>query len=181
MIYGDSGIRNLYDHPDFEFIKGDICNINDVMDAIRDIDAVVHLAAIVGDPSCTRIPERAIGINYLATKALAETSKYFQVNRFIFASTCSVYGTSPVPDALLSEESTTNPLSLYAEMKLKAEQALREIADGNFSPTILRFGTLYGVSPRMRFDLVINLLTAKAIFDKKITIEGGLQWRPFVH
>jgi len=181
LIYGDSGIRDLYTRKDFEFIKGDVCNINDVIDAIKDIDAVVHLAAIVGDPSCVQVPKKAIGINYLATKALAEMSKYFQVNRFIFASTCSVYGASPDPDFILDEESVTHPLSLYAEMKLKAEQALKETADGNFSPTILRFGTLYGVSPRMRFDLVINLLTAQAIFDKRITVYGGSQWRPFVH
>ena len=181
LTYGDHGIKDLTNNPDFIFIKGDVRNLSDVLDAIKHVDAVVHLAAIVGEPACSLKPEESIQVNYLATKMLAETCKYFQVNRFIFASTCSVYGESLSPDELLTEEATTNPISLYAEMKLKSEQALLEMLDDNFSPTILRFATVYGVSPRMRFDLVVNLLTAKAIFDKEITIFGGSQWRPFIH
>jgi len=111
---------------------------------------------------------------------LAEACKYHQINRFIFASTCSVYGASKSPDDRLDEKSPLNPVSLYAEMKLKSENGLFELMDDNFSPTILRLSTVYGWSPRMRFDLVVNILTAKAIFDKKITIFGGEQWRPNV-
>lgn len=181
LLYGDDGIRKLYGNQNFEFVKGDMRNIQIVMDAIKGMDAVIHLAAIVGDPASAIDPEETIEINYLGTKMLAEICKYNQINRFIFASTCSVYGTNPDPEKLLNEESPLNPVSLYAEMKLKSEEGLLELVDENFSPTIFRMATLYGLSPRMRFDLVINLLTAKATIEKKITIFGGDQWRPFLH
>jgi len=181
LTYGDHGIKSLYEHPRFEFIKGDMRDIQTVVDAVKNIDAVVHLAAIVGDPASSLDPEETIEINYLGTKMLAEVCKYSQINRFIFASTCSVYGASPTPDTKIDEKSDLNPISLYAEMKLKSEQALLEIADENFSPTILRMATLYGLSPRMRFDLVVNILTIKAIKEKKYKIFGGQQWRPILH
>jgi len=94
---------------------------------------------------------------------------------------CSVYGASETPGVRLTEDSPVNPASLYAEMKLKSEKGIMEAMDDNFSPTILRMATLYGLSPRMRFDLVINSLTAKAVTEGKITIFGGNQWRPLVH
>lgn len=181
LMYGDEGIKDLYENDNFEFIKGDIRDIQTVMDSIKGVDAVIHLAAIVGDPASTINPEETIEINYLGTKMLAEVCKYNQINRFIFASTCSVYGSSHDPDEFLNEDSPPNPVSLYAEMKLKSEEGLMDLIDENFSPTIFRMATLYGLSPRMRFDLVINLLTAKAAIDKKITIFGGEQWRPFLH
>ena len=102
------------------------------------------------------------------------------MNKFLFASTCSIYGTGKNSSKRLREDSYLNPVSLYAETKLKSEEAILSLADDNFAPTIFRFATLYGVSPRMRFDLVINLLTAKAIQEKKIEIFGGEQWRPNV-
>jgi len=100
------------------------------------------------------------------------------VERFIFASTCSVYGAS---DDTLDENSTLNPVSLYARSKIASERVLMQMADDRFAPVILRFSTIYGLSGRTRFDLVINLLTAKAITEGKITVFGGSQWRPFVH
>jgi len=181
LTYGDNGIKNLYDHPRFKFIKGDMRDIQTLVDAVKDIDAVIHLAAIVGDPASALDPKQTIEINYLATKILAEVCKYSQINRFIFASTCSVYGASPTPDAKIDEKSELNPVSLYAEMKRKSELALLEMADENFKPTILRMATLYGLSPRMRFDLVVNILTIKAIKEKRFTIFGGDQWRPLLH
>jgi len=181
LLYGDEGIKELYENKNFGFIEGDMRDIQVVMDAIKNMDAVIHLAAIVGDPASALDPEETIEINYLGTKMLAEVCKYNQINRFIFASTCSVYGVSPTPETRISEESMLNPVSLYAEMKLRSERGILELMDENFSPTILRMATLYGLSPRMRFDLVINLLTAKAVADKKITIFGGEQWRPFLH
>lgn len=181
LTYGDSGIRDLYSENCFEFIKGDIRDLSMVVEAIKGMDAVIHLAAIVGDPASALSPQRTIEINYLSTKLVAEVCKYNQINRFIFASTCSIYGASPTPDSRLSEESPLNPVSLYAEMKIKSEEMLLDMVDGNFAPTILRMATLYGLSPRMRFDLVVNLVTAKAIFEKKIPIFGGSQWRPNLH
>lgn len=181
LTYGDEGVKELYLNKNFDFLKGDIRNISEVVEAIKDIDAVIHLAAIVGDPACAVDPKKTLEINYLATKMIVETCKYFQVNRFIFASTCSVYGESPTPNTKLTEEFPLNPISLYAETKIKCERSILEVTDENFSPTILRMATLYGYSPNMRFDLVVNLLTGKAVFDKKITIFGGSQWRPWLN
>jgi nucleoside-diphosphate-sugar epimerase len=125
-------------------------------------------------------PKETLETNLFATKILAEMCKYYQINRFVFASTCSVYGAS-AGDDYLTEESDLNPVSLYAESKLMMEKMLSEMSDDTFAPVLLRMGTLYGASPRMRFDLVINLLTAKAVVDKEITVFGGDQWRPFIH
>lgn len=181
LMYGDYGIRELYGKEGFNFIKGDIRDLKVLMESIKGCDAVIHLAAIVGDPACQLDAEATISINYLATRMITEVCQYSQINRFIFASTCSVYGASDFPGVLLSEDSALNPVSLYAEMKLKSERAIMEAIDDNFSPTILRKATLYGLSPRMRFDLVVNLLTAKATTEGKITIFGGNQWRPLLH
>jgi len=178
LLYGDSGIKNLYHHKNFEFLHGDIRNITKLTKAIKNVDAVIHLAAIVGDPASALNPEETIQSNYIATKTLAELCKYSQINRFIFASTCSVYGASEHGKEL-TEKSKLNPVSLYAEMKLRSEEALLDMCDGNFSPTILRKGTLHGISDRMRFDLVVNTLTIKALKDKKFTIFGGEQYRAF--
>ncbi len=181
LMYGDRGIKDLYDNKSFNFIEGDIRDIKVLMDAIKGCDAVIHLAAIVGDPACKLDAEETITINYLATKTITEVCKYGQINRLIFASTCSVYGSGETPGDLITEESSLNPVSLYAEMKIKSEMAILEAADDNFSPTILRMATLYGLSPRMRFDLVVNLFAARAASKEPITIFGGSQWRPFLH
>lgn len=181
LTYGDQGIKELYGQKNFEFIKGDMRNIQTVVDAVKDMDAVVHLAAIVGDHASELDPEETIEINYFGTRMLSEVCKYSQINRLLFASTCSVYGASPTPDTRIDENSSLNPVSLYAEMKLKSEKGILELKDENFSPTILRMATLYGLSPRMRFDLVVNTLTIKAMKDKEFTIFGGEQWRPNLH
>jgi nucleoside-diphosphate-sugar epimerase len=181
LSYSENGIKELYSNPNFEFLEGDIRNISNIIEGIRDVNAVIHLAAIVGDPACQVNPEKTLETNYLATKNVIETCRYFQINRFIFASTCSVYGKSSFPDEKLEENSFLNPISLYAETKIKCEKAILEAMDENFSPTILRMATLYGYSPNMRFDLALNLMTAKALFDKEITVFGGEQWRPWLH
>jgi nucleoside-diphosphate-sugar epimerase len=116
--------------------------------------------------------------NHFATKALVDVCKYYGVSRFVFASSCSVYGAGK---SLLNEESTLNPVSLYAQSKLYAERELLREASNDFHPIIMRFGTLYGYSPRMRFDLVANTMTAHAFSNKKITVDGGAQWRPLLH
>lgn len=181
LSYGEDGLRGLYQDQNFELLRGDIRNISDIMKGIRDIDAVIHLAAIVGDPACSAKPQETLEINYLATKNIIETCKYFQINRLVFASTCSVYGKSSFPDEKLGEESSLNPISLYAETKIRCEKAILDAIDENFSPTILRMATLYGYSPNMRFDLAVNIMAAKAFFDREITVFGGEQWRPWLH
>lgn len=178
LTYGGQGIEELYNNPNFEFLEGDIRNIQTVVNAVKGVDAVAHLAAIVGDPACALDAEETVEINYLASKMVAEVCKHHQINRLIFISTCSVYGAS---SGILTEESSLNPVSLYAETKLRSEQGILSLTDENFSPCILRLATVYGVSPRMRFDLVVNTLAARAIQDGKFAIFGGEQWRPNVH
>jgi nucleoside-diphosphate-sugar epimerase len=156
----------------------DLRHVNKVVSAIRGMDAVVHLGAIVGDSACQLCEDLTVEINLEATRTIAEVSKGYGVKRFIFASTCSVYGAS---DEILDERSALNPLSLYARTKLASEQVLLKLMDANFAPTLLRFGTIYGLSARPRFDLVVNLLAAKAVQEGEAGIFGGAQWRPLVH
>ncbi len=180
FIFGPSPLESIKTNPHLTIIPGDVSHVEDIIKAIQQVDTVVHLAEIVGDPACAIDPAATQQINYLSTSIIATACKHFQINRFIYASSCSVYG-STIDEELLHEKSTTNPLSLYARMKLESERTILGLADGIFSPTILRFATVFGQSPRMRFDLVVNTLTLKAIKEGKITIFGGDQWRPLIH
>ena len=180
LMYSSTSLESLKEDKNFKLIVGDIGDIATVTNAIKDVDVVVQLAEIVGDPACAVDPQKTQQINHLSTLLLANVCKYFQVNRFIYASSCSVYGESE-NNELLHEQSTQNPVSLYARMKQESEKILLNMNDNLFSPTIVRFATVFGKSPRMRFDLVVNTLTIKAIKEGKITIFGGDQWRPFVH
>lgn len=180
LTYGDESIKELYDNKNFELFKGDIRSIPDIIKSIKGVDAVIHLASIVGDPAGSINPQQTLESNYFATKSLAEICKYNQINRLIFASSCSVYGATETEE-LLDENSKLNPVSLYAETKIRSEEELLKMVDSNFAPTIFRMATLYGLSQRMRFDLAINILTAKALCEKIITIYGGNQWRPFLN
>jgi nucleoside-diphosphate-sugar epimerase len=178
LVYGDQAIRGCLAHPRLEFIKGDCRNIQDVVRALAKVRNVIHLAAIVGDPACAEDGENASQINYAATRMMAEIAASSGVERFIFASSCSVYGAS---DVLMDENSETAPISVYAQTKLQSERVLLESGSNSFHPVILRFATVFGLAPRLRFDLVVNLLTAKAIQDGVITIFNEDQWRPFIH
>ncbi len=178
LIYGDSAIRDVLGHPRLEFQKGDCRNIKDVVKAMAGVRSVVHLAAIVGDPACDQDHQTAREINYAATRMMIEVAKGEKVGRFVFASSCSVYGAS---DEVMTEISEPCPISLYAATKVDSEEALLAAESETFHPTILRFATIFGLSPRPRFDLVVNLLTAKARQEGLITIFNGEQWRPFLH
>ena len=178
FMYGEDPIKDVIDHKNLEIIKADFRQIDKVVEAMYGMDAVIHLGAIVGDPACALDEEFTIEVNLMATRMIAECAKGFGISRFIFASTCSVYGAS---DHLLNERSALNPVSLYARSKIACERVLQSMTTDTFRPTILRFGTVYGLSGRTRFDLVINLLTAKALVDGKITVFGEDQWRPFLH
>jgi nucleoside-diphosphate-sugar epimerase len=180
LVFGIEPISGLLSNRNFKLISGDVTNDGDLKKTFDlGIDSVIHLAAIVGDPACAADQDTAIQTNIDGTVKVANMSKSAGIKRFIFASTCSVYGAGG--DKLLNEGSRLNPISLYAETRLAAEKDIAKITDDEFKPTILRFGTVYGLSPRMRFDLVVNYLTLKAIRDKEIRIFGGNQWRPFVH
>ncbi len=177
-LFGTKSLEDVLDHPRMEVIIGDFRNIEDAARALRGMDAVCHLAAIVGDPACALDREMTIAVNYAAAKMMAQLAKANGVTKFVFASTCSVYGDS---EEIMSEDSPLNPVSLYATTKIDAERALLDTADAEFQPTILRFATAYGWSHRPRFDLVANLFSAQAVTDKKIRVFNGEQWRPFVH
>jgi nucleoside-diphosphate-sugar epimerase len=159
-------------------VHGDLRDIEAVVGACAGADSVVHLGALVGDPACALDEATTLAINRDATVTTARVSRALGVRRFIFASTCSVYGAS---DDLLTEESTIAPISVYARSKAESEAALLPMSGADFHTTVLRFGTLFGQSHRDRFDLVVNLLAARAVTDGEISINGGGQWRPFVH
>jgi nucleoside-diphosphate-sugar epimerase len=178
LMYGDDGIRDLADHPLFDVVRGDLRDLEVVVAACRDADAVVHLGALVGDPACALDEDLTLDINLTATQTLAAVARGMGIERFIFASTCGVYGAS---DGLLNEESALDPVSLYSRTKMDSERYLLSLNGSSFHPVVMRFGTFYGASPRARFDLVVNLLVAKAVTEGEITILGGSQWRPFVH
>lgn len=178
LLYGLEPIEQVLDHPRLELVQADFRQVDEIVKAMQNIDAVIHLGAIVGDPACALDEELTIEINLMATRMIAEVAKGSGAGCFIFASTCSVYGAG---DRLLDESSPLNPMSLYARSKIASEHVLRQIATDHFALVLLRFGTTYGLSGRSRFDLVINLLTAKAVLEGQITIFGGDQWRPFLH
>lgn len=178
LLYGTEPIQNVLNHPHLEIVRADFRQVEAVVQAMRNVEAVIHLGAIVGDPACAVDEDLTIEVNLMATRMVAEVAKGSGVKRLIFASTCSVYGAS---DELLDERSSLKPVSLYARSKIASERVLTPMASNHFAPVILRFGTIYGLSGRTRFDLVVNLLTAKAIVDGQITIYGGDQWRPFLH
>jgi nucleoside-diphosphate-sugar epimerase len=178
LLYGGDALRPVTNHPGFELMVGDCRNIRDVVKAMRGIDSIVHLAAIVGDPACDQNREAALETNYAATRMLIEIAKGHGVSRLLFASSCSVYGAA---DVEMCEHDTVHPISLYGQTKVDSEQALLNARSETFHPTVLRFATVFGLSYRPRFDLVVNLLAAKAKQDGVITIYNGEQWRPFIH
>jgi nucleoside-diphosphate-sugar epimerase len=178
LLYGEDPIRGIKEHPRFELFVGDCRNIQNVVRAVQNIDSIIDLAAIVGDPACEEDRQAALEINYAATRMLIEIAKGHAVRQFIFASSCSVYGAS---NYVSNEKCEVNPISLYAQTKVDSENALLEASSASFSPVVLRFATVFGHSFRPRFDLVVNLLTAKAFQDSLVTIYNGQQWRPFIH
>ena len=178
LLYGDGAIRDLLMHPNLTMIVTDFRRHEQLARAIDGADAVIHLGAIVGDPACAIDEDFTLSTNLEATRLIAGLCRTLGVPRLVFASTCSVYGAS---DELLDEESALNPVSLYARSKIAAERELLEHPDARTAPVVLRFATAYGASYRPRFDLAVNVLTAKAVTEGAATIFGGDQWRPFVH
>ena len=144
------------------------------------IDCIIHLAGLSNDPLGNLDPSLTMDINLHATVRLARLAREAGVKRFIFSSTCSVYGFSS--GQALTEEATANPMTPYADSKFLAEQSLLELADQRFSPVILRSATAYGISPMLRFDLVVNNLVAWALATGFIHLKSdGTAWRPLVH
>lgn len=178
MDHGAEGVREILDHPRFTMVRADVRDTAAIAPLLETSDAVVHLAAVVGDPAGKRDPERTREINVAASERLIAASKKAGVGHFVFVSTCSNYGVSDT-DSLVTEDGDLNPVSLYAETKVAVERAL--LAETELPATVCRFATVYGVAPRMRFDLVVNLITARALREGVVEVHGGEQWRPQVH
>lgn len=182
LAYGGESLLGVWANPNFEFIHGDVRDDDKRREALTDCHAVVHLAAIVGDPACAREPELARAVNLEASLSLIEESRKAGVQRFIFASTCSNYGKMADPSKFVDENSELSPVSLYAETKVAVEKVLLEGGgDEKWIPTPLRFATVFGASPRMRFDLTINEFTMEMITKKHLVVFGEQFWRPYVH
>ncbi|MGH7681383.1 MAG: NAD-dependent epimerase/dehydratase family protein [Candidatus Eiseniibacteriota bacterium] len=180
MLHGDHGLIDIASDPNVEIVRQDLRDPRVHAELLEGVRSVIHLAAIVGDKACAQDEDVAVQTNWTATVAFARAAAARGVERFVFASTCSVYGEGR--DEILTEESPVRPLSLYAETRWHAEQGLLDlVGKSEFAPVLLRFGTVYGLSPRMRFDLVVNLLTLRAVKTGQVSIFGGSQWRPFVH
>ena len=185
LLFGGESLLDIWHNKNFTFYK---CDINDSqkLDEVflkNNFDGVIHLAAIVGDPACKLNSDLAIKTNFESSKNLLEKSKNSEVSKFIFASTCSNYGKMDDPDAYVDENSKLAPVSLYAELKVKFEKYMlgeMKKLDG-FSPTSLRFSTVYGLSPRMRFDLTVNEFTKDLALGKELIIFGEQFWRPYCH
>ena len=185
LRFGGSSLIDIWDHPAFEFKRVDITNFS-VLDEVlesREFFAVVHLAAIVGDPACKREPELATKTNREASIHLIEKAMELGIERFVFASTCSNYGKMKDPDGYVDETSPLSPVSLYAQLKVDVEKALLNGIRKTdvFSPTSLRFSTVYGVSPRMRFDLTVNEFTKELALGRELVVFGENFWRPYCH
>jgi nucleoside-diphosphate-sugar epimerase len=182
LLHGGESLLGVWSHPNFEFVRGDICDRAQVQSAVAGMEAVVHLAAMVGDPACSRQPDLARAVNLQGSLALIEESQRAGVGRFLFASTCSNYGKMKDANKYVDEETELSPVSLYAETKVAVEKALLQSAGtGRCCPTPMRFATLFGVSPRMRFDLTVNEFTMEMLTKKHLKVFGEQFWRPYVH
>lgn len=182
LMYGGEPIIDLLNYPNFEFVKGDIRLEADVREAMKDVQAVAHLAAIVGDPACAKHAGLASSTNLEGSKLLYTIANEMGVEKFVFASTCSNYGKMDDPDAYVNEDSKLAPVSLYAETKVAVEQfLLSQPNDNTCKPTCLRFSTVYGLSLRPRFDLTVNEFTKELAMGRELLVFGEQFWRPYCH
>ena len=182
LKFGGEALYDVAQHPKFEFMKGDLRNDAEIDRALEGMDHVAHLAAIVGDPACSKFPEEAEEVNWTASVRLFEKAEEAGIKRFVFASTCSNYGKMSDPNSFVDEESELRPVSLYAELKVKFENfLLKEKRKSKMSATALRFSTVYGFSPRIRFDLTVNEFTRNVCMTGEQEIWGPQFNRPYCH
>jgi nucleoside-diphosphate-sugar epimerase len=182
LIFGEEGITPFHGNPRFHFAREDLSTIprQRLADLVSGCDAVVHLAAIVGEALCSQYPDLAIASNREATKLVVMACKNSSVNKFIFASTCSNYG-SQKQSSFVDETSEVTPTSLYSQTKIESEKIVLNGSRGSFEPSILRFATLCGVSAMMRFDLLLNELVRDAFVLHTLKIVKPDAWRPFLN
>jgi nucleoside-diphosphate-sugar epimerase len=178
LFFGRQPLAHLENRPGFSIVREDIRHVG--VEPFEGVDVVMHLAGISNDPACDLDPRITQEVNVDGTVRVAEQARSAGVTRLIFSSSCSVYGASE--GSMVDEQSTRAPVSLYARTKIESEEDLQRMHGDDFAVTMLRNGTVYGISPRMRFDLVINLMTLYAHRQRKIfVLGGGQQWRPLVH
>ncbi|OGG09621.1 UDP-glucose 4-epimerase [Candidatus Gottesmanbacteria bacterium RBG_16_43_7] len=177
-IYGDV-FKPYQSNRNYIQIKGDLRDRSLVKEALKDTDAVIHLACISNDPSFELNPKLGTSINYDAMKILVDLSKKAGVQRFIFASSSSVYGVKK--EKTVTEDLSLEPLTDYSKYKILSEQYILDAATGDFIVLVLRPATVCGYSPRMRLDLTVNMLTIQALVNGRITVFGGSQTRPNIH
>jgi nucleoside-diphosphate-sugar epimerase len=175
FMYGDV----LSKHPKLTLVKGDLRNPEDVKKALQGCDAVIHLACISNDPSFDLDPGLGRSINYDCFRPLVKMSKDAGVERFVYASSSSVYGVKDEPN--VHEDLPLAPLTDYSKYKAMCEEVLIEEREPGFSTVILRPATVCGYAPRLRLDLTVNILTNLAINNGRITVFGGGQLRPNIH
>jgi len=165
----------------FQFVRGDVRDPAARRQALEGVESLIHLAAIVGDPACARDPVVAREVNLEATRALLDDLGSAGVKRCLFASTCSNYGKMADSSVYATEEFDLSPVSLYAETKVGAELEVLSRADDSLVTACLRLATVYGVSPRMRFDLTVNEFTREVALGAELLVFGEQFWRPYVH
>ena len=177
FYFGDT-LSDFKKNKNLIIVKDDIRTFKKTL--LKNCDAIINLASISNDPSSDLDPKTTYQVNYKGAVRLAKLGKEMGVKKYIFSSSCSVYGES---EETANENSKTNPLTIYAKSKLLAEKDLLKLADDKFTVTILRLATVFGLSKkRMRFDLIVNIMTLHAWKNKKIFIMGGgKQWRPLIH
>ncbi len=182
LLHGQQDIAAEQERAGVQVIRADIRDAQARRSALAGADAVVHLAAIVGDPACARDPEVSDEVNVQATRGLVADAGEAGVAQLVFASTCSNYGRMPDPTVPITEDGELRPVSLYAEQKVGMEQLILAGAAGStVKPTCLRFATVYGVARRMRFDLTVNEFTRELWADRDLEVFGEQFWRPYIH
>jgi len=177
FVYGENSLADIQ-NPNLQIVKGDICDIKALSQAISGAEAVVLLATIVGRRVDDMQPRFMREVNLLASSVALDAAIEHGVNRFVFASTDSVYG---LQSGVMYETGTPAPVSLYSRLKLRMEEQVIRAKRRDFHPTAVRISTCYGVSPRMRFDLVINSLVRDAFVKKEIVVSAGEETRAFIH
>ena len=175
--YGNHLSQKIIKDPNLKIIKGDCLNKAKLNEALEGCSDVIHLGEIVGDPAVKINHNFSIKNNFEATVFVLSECIKNKIDKFIFASSCSVYGETP---RRCTEKSELNPLSLYAKCKIECEKTISSFKSKDFCPVILRLATVYGDSPRKRFDLVVNRFTVMAIQKIKIKLFGANSWRPFI-
>ena len=185
LRFGGESLLDIWGHSNFGLRRIDITD-RAALDAVlseTQYNAVVHLAAIVGDPACAREKDTAVRTNRDASLHLLDRAVKLGIPQFVFASTCSNYGKMQDPLGYVDEPSPRAPVSLYAELKVEVERAILEGLPRaeSFTPTVLRFATVYGISPRMRFDLTVNEFAKDMALGRELVVFGEQFWRPYCH